>query len=98
MKISLLRGRRGKNDELVRSVGVEYEQIIGDTTNIPAPFFFWRAAEGTFSEVSNDYRSVVFTADPDTGSGNVRVIVGIGDSLGRVYRVTVLLKGNDWDD
>ena len=60
-------------------------------------FFFWSTTEGEFSEISPDYRSVVFSADAGTGPGNVRINIGLGDNLGRVNRKTILLKGNDFD-
>ena len=62
------------------------------------PFFFLKAAEGTFSFYTlngDGSMSVIFAADPETGGRNVRVVVGVGDGLGQVDRREVLLKGND---
>ena len=59
------------------------------------PFFFRRAPEGTFSGESSDFRSVVVSADAGTGGRNFNVMLGVGDNLGRTYRVTIPLKGND---
>lgn len=59
------------------------------------PFFFWSAEEGTFSEESADYKSVVFTADPGTTGRKVRVTVGIGDGLGQVSYRNLSLDGSE---
>lgn len=59
------------------------------------PFFFWSAEEGTFSEESADYKSVVFTADPGTAGRKVRVTVGIGDGLGQVSYRNLSLDGSE---
>lgn len=59
------------------------------------PFFFWSAEKGTFSEESADYKSVVFTADPGTAGKEVRVIVGIGDSLGQAIYRNLSLGGSE---
>lgn len=59
------------------------------------PFFFWSAEEGTFSEESADYKSVVFTADPGTAGRKVRVTVGIGDGLGQVSYRSLSLDGSE---
>ena len=58
------------------------------------PFFFWSAREGMFSALSDDYRRVLFYADPDTGDRKIKIIVGIGDSRGYVDRKAILLDGN----
>lgn len=60
-------------------------------------FFFWSTTEGEFSEISPDFKSVVFSADAGTGCENVRIDIGIGDHLGQVDRKAILLKGNDYD-
>lgn len=59
------------------------------------PFFFWRTTQGTFTEVSEDYRSVTFQADPGTKDTQVRIMVGLGDCLGQTDYKTLRLKGND---
>ena len=59
------------------------------------PFFFWRATEGSFEKDSDDYRSVIFKADPGTAGKSVKVMVGIGDGLSRADKKTIILKGND---
>ena len=48
------------------------------------PFFFWRAAEGTFTDSNSDYTSVVFKVDPNTSGKDIQVVVGMGDGFGRV--------------
>ncbi|MBE5041045.1 hypothetical protein [Ructibacterium gallinarum] len=59
------------------------------------PFFFWRTTQGTFTEVSENYRSVTFQADPGTRDTQVRIMVGLGDCLGQTNYKTLRLKGND---
>lgn len=58
------------------------------------PFFFWSAREGVFKAVSDDYRNVMFYADPGTGNRKVKVVVGIGDGRGYVDKKAFLLDGN----
>ena len=59
-----------------------------------APFFFWNARQGTFLPVDgcDDYRSVQFTVDPDALGKQIKVIVGIGDSLGYIDRKSILIQ------
>ena len=57
------------------------------------PFFFWKATNGTFIDYNEDYSSVVFKVDPDTGGQNVRVVVGIGDGLGQADQKVINLRG-----
>ena len=59
------------------------------------PFFFWSTEEGTFSEETSDYRSVVFAADAGTAGKQVHVTVGIGDGLGQVSYWKISLDGNN---
>lgn len=62
------------------------------------PFFFWHSNEGTFEDLDvyqADAAGFTFSSNPDTAGRNVRVIIGVGDSLGQVDRVAVYLKGND---
>ena len=62
------------------------------------PFFFWNSNEGVFDEIieyDNYNVSFIFSANEDTAGRNVRLVIGIGDSLGQVDRVAVYLKGND---
>lgn len=58
------------------------------------PFFFWSAKEGMFVGASEDFRRVLFYADPNTGDRQVKVIVGIGDGRGYVDKKAFLLDGN----
>ena len=58
-------------------------------------FFFWSSDEGTFSEASSDYKSVVFRADYGTNARMVQVNVGMGDGLGNTVRSYIEVKGND---
>ena len=61
------------------------------------PFFFWSARQGTFLPVEgyDDYRSVRFTIDPDALDKNVKVVVGIGDSLGYVDKKSILIDRDE---
>jgi hypothetical protein len=67
----------------------------GDYTSGGSPFFFWRSPDGRFSEANANYSSIVFHADPGTGSRRITVYAGVGDRLGRIARIGVALKGND---
>lgn len=58
-------------------------------------FFFWEANNGTFSEVSPDYKSVVFTANSSTTDDNVYVYVELGDGLGQADKKKIFLKGSE---
>lgn len=58
------------------------------------PVFFWTAREGMFAGASEDYRSVIFYADPGTGDRNVKVTVGIGDGRGYADKKAFFLNGN----
>lgn len=63
--------------------------------NNAEPFFFWRASEGTFVDYNEDYTSVILKVDPNTSGKNIRVVAGMGDSLGQVdYRVFSLAGMN----
>lgn len=60
------------------------------------PFFFWKATEGTFIDSNEDYTSVLFKVDPNTSGKSIRVVVGMGDRLGRVdYRVFTVQGMNE---
>lgn len=59
------------------------------------PFFFWSAREGMFRALDDDYKRVMFYADPGTGDRQVKVIVGIGDGRGYVDKKAFLLDGNN---
>ena len=75
-----------------------YELCLGDEDFVcdprSTPFFFWSSQEGMFSGASDDYRRVIFYADPGTGDRQVRVTVGIGDGRGYVDKKAFLLEGN----
>jgi len=60
-----------------------------------SPFFFWSSEEGTFSDATDNYRSVVFHSNAGMGGRMVRVAVGLGDALGRADKKAILLKGSD---
>lgn len=76
-----------------------YELYLNDNDYIcdvrSKPFFFWSSQEGMFSGASDDYRRVIFYADPNTGDRKVRVTVGIGDGRGYVDKKAFLLDGNN---
>lgn len=82
---------------LDKSKGI-YELYIDDTDyecdSRAIPFFFWSSREGMFSGTSDDYKSVIFHADPNTGDRKVKVVIGIGDGRGYVDKNSFLLDGN----
>ena len=64
------------------------------------PFFFWQSNEGTFHDIIDyrqPYAQFTFKANPGTANRNVQLIMGVGDRLGQVDRVSITLKGNDAD-
>lgn len=58
-----------------------------------SPFFFWKAEEGSFSNVSDDVKSVDFTADQGTEGKTVTVTAYIGDNLGYIGFAKVRVAG-----
>lgn len=88
----------GANVEILDAEAGLYRITITDDQYVcddnAAPFFFWSAREGVFSEPSDNYNSVIFQADEGTGHRQVKVIVGIGDGLGYVDKKAILLDGN----
>lgn len=67
--------------------------------NNAKPFFFWSARQGTFLPVEgyDKYRSVQFTIDPDALDKTVKVVAGLGDSLGYIDRKAILIDRNTAD-
>jgi|GEM_PF-2842002 len=62
------------------------------------PFFFWGSPDGIIDDVVEygpDAVSFTFSANPGTGGREVYLLVGVGDNLGQVARLAVVLKGND---
>ena len=51
-----------------------------------------------FSSLSEDYRRVMFYADPNTGNRKVKIVVGIGDARGYVDKKAFNLTGNSVEE
>jgi len=58
---------------------------------LATPFFFWKAEEGLFTNVSDDVKTVDFTVDPGTSGETITIYAYIGDNLGYVgfYKIRV---------
>ena len=73
---------------------------LADTTLDPRaqfPFFFWHSSGGRFVNLIDDqpeYAEFVFMANPGTFEQDVRIVIGIGDGLGQVYRGVVQMCFN----
>lgn len=79
-------------DKGIYELYLNEEDYVSDVRSIP--FFFWSAREGMFSALSEDYRRVMFYADPNTGDRKVKIVVGIGDARGYVDKKAFNLTGN----
>lgn len=83
-------------DKGIYELYLNEDDYISDVRSIP--FFFWSAREGMFSALSEDYRRVMFYADPNTGNRKVKIVVGIGDARGYVDKKAFNLTGNSVEE